>query len=97
MKTSSPKFSDPQLSVAISGWQARGWARSSIVMPTAPPVETCTTMSTFSRMRSMASPKTSFDCVGVPSARRTCRWMTEAPASRQRAASSAISRALMGR
>ncbi len=95
-KTSSPKLSVPQLRVAISGLQRSGWARSSRPMPTAPPVEVCTMTSLFSRIRAMASAKSSRDCEGVPSGLRTWRWTTEAPASRQRAASSASSAAVTG-
>ena len=39
----------------------------------------------------MTSAKRSLDWVFVPSSLRTCRWITAAPASRQRAASSATS------
>ena len=46
-KTSSPKLSVPQLSVAISGEHEEGRARSSTLMPTAPPVEVWTMTSVF--------------------------------------------------
>ena len=72
-KTSSPKLTEPQLSVAISGRQASGCARSSRLMPTAPPVEVWTMQSVFARMASMASANRSRDCVGVPSSLRTWR------------------------
>jgi hypothetical protein len=40
--TSPPKFTEPMESVAISGFRLTGARRSCGVMPTAPPVLTCT-------------------------------------------------------
>ena len=51
-KTSSPKFTVPQVSVAISGRSRSGAARSAPVMPIAPPVVNCTMMSVRARIAS---------------------------------------------
>src|SRR5438132_8913375 len=96
-KTSSPKFSDPAFSVAISGRQSSGCARSSALIPTAPPVEVCTITSQRDRMARIALSNKPRSCVGLPSSLRTCKWMTEAPAAAQRSASAASSSAGMGR
>ena len=79
------------------GTHSKGWARSSALMPTAPPVLVCTITSQRLRMASRAFWNRARSCVGVPSSLRTCRWMTLAPASRQRAASSPNSSAVTGR
>src|SRR5438105_6554353 len=97
MNTSSPKLSEPALSVAISGLHRSGCARSSALMPTAPPVVVCTMTSQRARMARIAFSKSPRSCVGVPSSLRTCRWMTAAPAAAQRTASAASSSAVMGR
>jgi len=93
-KISSPKLMDPQLRVAMSGLHASGPTRSSGVMPTAPPVDTCTITSVRARIASIASWKRALDCVGRPSGSRACKWITAAPASRQRTASTASSSAV---
>src|SRR5712671_2623538 len=97
--TSSPKLSEPAFSVAISGGgvHSSGWARSSAVIPTAPPVLVWTITSVRRRMASRAFWKSARSWVGVPSSRRTWRWTTAAPASRHRAASAASSSAVTGR
>src|SRR5438128_6876633 len=97
MNTSSPKLSEPALSVAISGLHKRGCARSSALMPTAPPVVVCTMTSQRARMARIAFSNSARSWVGVPSSLRTCRWMTAAPACAQRSASAASSSAVMGR
>src|SRR6267378_5922412 len=95
--TSSPKFSEPALSVAISGSQRRGCARSSALMPTAPPVVVWTITPQRPRMARIAFSNSARSWVGLPSSLRTCRWMTEAPACAQRSASAASSSAVIGR
>src|SRR5438445_316049 len=97
MNTSSPKLSEPALSVAISGLHRSGCARSSALMPTAPPVVVCTMTSQRARMARIAFSNSARSWVGVPSSLRTCRWMTAAPACAQRSASAASSSAVMGR
>src|SRR5215470_7379520 len=68
-----------------------------MLMPTAPPVEVWMMTSVRARIASMNSLKRARDCVGVPSGSRAWRWITAAPASRQRRASSPISSAVSGR
>ena len=96
-KRSRPKLSEPVSMPLMSGRASSPVERSSIVMPMAPPVETIVTMSQALRIWSMADLNSSADALGVPSGLRTCRCTTATPASRQRAASSAISWAVMGR
>jgi hypothetical protein len=70
--TSSPKFTVPHVSVAISGRSASTDARSSGVMPIAPPVENWTMRSLSARISSYAALKRSTSCVFVPSSLRQC-------------------------
>src|SRR5438067_5671182 len=95
--TSSPKLSEPALSVAISGSHRSGCARSSALIPTAPPVVVWTITSQRARMARIAFSNSARSCVGLPSSLRTCRWMTDAPACAQRSASVANSSEVMGR
>src|SRR5439155_1623895 len=88
---------EPALSVAISGLHKRGWARSSALMPTAPPVVVWTIASQRARIARIAFSNRARSWVGLPSSLRTCRWMTDAPACAQRSASEASSSAVMGR
>ncbi len=81
-KTSSPKLTVPQVSVAISGRNASGAARSSGVMPIAPPVENCTIRSLAARIASNAWRNRPTSCVFVPSSLRQCTCTIEAPAAR---------------
>ena len=100
-KTSLPKLTVPVVRVAMSGRSApvrvSGPQRSSTLIPTAPPVEVWIRMSHLLRTARIAARNSSADCEGLPSAVRTWRWIIEAPASRHRAASSAISSAVIGR
>src|SRR6267143_6460788 len=95
--TSSPKLSEPAFSVAISGLHRSGCARSSALMPTAPPVVVWTITSQRARMARIAFSNSARSWDGLPSSLRTCRWMTAAPACAQRSASAASSSAVMGR
>ena len=80
----------------MSGRASSPVERSSIVMPMAPPVETIVTMSQASRIWSMAALNSSADALGVPSASRTWRCATAAPAAWQAATSAAISSGVYG-
>ena len=71
--------------------------RSSAVIPTAPPVEVWMSTSQRARMARIAARRSSASWEALPSDVRTCRCTMAAPASRHRAASSAISSAVMGR
>jgi len=63
-KMSSPKFTVPQVSVAISGRSASGAARSAGVIPIAPPVENCTNEIARAADRVVGLPE-ALDVVGV--------------------------------
>ena len=95
-KRSRPKFSEPVSMPLMSGRASRPVERCSIVMPMAPPVETIVTMSQASRIWSMAALNSSAEALGVPSASRTCRCATAAPAAWQAATSAAISSGVYG-
>ena len=80
--TSSPKLTVPQVSVAISGRRTSGAARSSGVIPIAPPVENWTIRSPASRIAACAARKRSTSCVFVPSSLRQWTCTIAAPAAR---------------
>ena len=66
-----------------------GPARSATLMPTAPPVDVWMMTSVRARILRIASRKRAPSCDARPSSSRTCRWITDAPASAQRSASAA--------
>ena len=78
----SPKFTLPQVSVAISGRSASGAVRSAGVIPIAPPVENWTIRSLAPRIASYAWRKRSTSCVFDPSSLRQCTCTMLAPAAR---------------
>ena len=94
-----PKFMEPMLRDAISGLARMAAARrSSMVMPSPPPVDTFTTAPLDCLMIGRNCMKVSGRGSGLPvSGSRACRWMIEAPASAAAIDSRAISWGVMGR
>ncbi len=94
-----PKFIEPMLSEQSSGLARRGAAsRSSMLMPSEPPVVMLMTESQFCLMRGRNCMKTLGSGVGLPSlGLRACRWMIDAPASDAAIDSRAISSGVIGR
>ncbi len=80
------------LSEQSSGWARSGAAsRSSMLMPSEPPVVMLMTASQFCLMRGRNCMKTFGSGVGLPSSGlRACKWMTAAPASAAAMESAAI-------
>ena len=78
-----PKLNEPQLKVAISGRHSvTTRARSSIVMPTPPPVVGCTIASQRSPMPASTSRNSPRSALGFPvDGSRTWMWTIAAPAS----------------
>jgi hypothetical protein len=93
-----PKLNEPQLNVAISGLSSvTTRARSSIVMPTPPPVVGCTIASQRSPIPASTSRNSPRSADGLPvSGSRTWMWTIAAPAALAATADSTISSGVTG-
>ena len=93
-----PKLNEPQLNVAISGRHSvTTRARSSIVIPTPPPVVGCTIASQRSPIPASTSLNSPRSAVGLPvSGSRTWTWTIAAPAACAPAAASTICSGVIG-
>ena len=94
-----PKFIEPMLSDATSGWSSTaGRMRSATVIAGPPPVVTLTTAFDACLIRGRKARKASGSWVGRPSAgTRACRWTMAAPASAAPMAAAAIASGVTGR
>ena len=93
-----PKLNEPQLNVAISGRHSvTTRARSSIVMPTPPPLVGWTIASQRSAMPARTSLNSPRSAIGLPvSGSRTWMWTIAAPAARAPTAESTICSGVTG-
>src|SRR5215469_4294708 len=80
MKTSSPKFTVPQVSEQPSGAASSTASRRSYGSVTAPPVDSCTIRSVASRSACTVSLSLPMSSVGLASPSLMCTWIIAAPA-----------------